>query len=204
MHNLFHYINEVLGTDLDSEPVPSNYLDSLPLYIRESYRFYFVRLYNHSFVLAEIRKEDSFSNLQIEKHLGIIRSALNKKVALVSEGMSAINRKRFIEKGIDFVVPGKQLFLPDMLIDLKETFSDSRMNKKKDKLLPSSQYILLYHILHRYNEIQIKDLSFKELAERMGYTQMAISKAVENLKYYDLCKVEGLKEKYIHFNLERS
>lgn len=36
----------------------------------------------------------------------------------------------------------------------------------------------------------------------MQYTQTAISKAVDNLKSFELCTPEGTKEKYIRFNRE--
>ncbi len=92
--------------------------------------------------------------------------------------MTAINRGRLIQKGMNFIVPGKQLFLPDMLLDLRENFNERSSRKNKEKLLTSAQYILLYHMLHRYEKVQLTDLSFKELAVKIGYTQVAISNAV--------------------------
>lgn len=110
--------------------------------------------------------------------------------------LSILERKRLIQKGINFVVPGKQLFLPELLIDLREQFP--RKKEKKDSLTPSSQALLLFHILHRYEKIE--NLSFKELAQKFGYTQMAITKIADDLRHNELCTIEGTKEKYIHFH----
>jgi hypothetical protein len=203
MDALRNYIKEVLGIDLSYEPIPPTALNSLPLYIRDSYKLYNIIFYHTHFALAEIHDEDAFSNLQIENHLAVIKKVLNKKAVLLSKNLSAINRKRLIEKGISFIVPGKQLFMPDLLLDLRETFSNRRENEHRNKLLPSAQFILLYHLLHRYIKTPIKDLSFKELAKTFGYTPMAITNAAENLRYHELCTIKGIKEKYIYFDRER-
>src|SRR5690606_29030631 len=79
-----------------------------------------------------------------------------------------------------------------------------RRREKKETLLPSAQFLLIYHMLHRYEKNwQLERHSFKEIAERTGYTAMAITKAVENLKYFELIEVTGQKEKFIRFRLER-
>lgn len=90
-------------------------------------------------------------------------------------------------------------------IDLREQFADARRKRKKETLLPSAQFLLIYHMLHRYEKKwQLEGHSFKEIAERTGYTAMAITKAVDNLKYFELIEVTGEKEKFIRFRLERN
>jgi DNA-binding MarR family transcriptional regulator len=205
MDSLRNYIKEILGIGLLLERVSQVDLDRLPLYIKDSYRLYHIKLYDTPFVLAEIHDEDAFSSTQIEKHLGVIKNILHEKAVLLIKNITSINRKRLIEKSINFIVPGKQLFIPDILVDLREIFINRREKEQRDKLLPSAQFILLYHILHlpQRNKPQITDLSFKELAERLGYTPMAITNAVENLTSNGLCIVKGSKEKYISFNRDR-
>jgi DNA-binding MarR family transcriptional regulator len=96
-------------------------------------------------------------------------------------------------------VPGKQLYLPDYLMDLREGNQTVGRKKKTEKLLPSAQFIILYHMLQSNKTQHLEDDSFTQLALRFGYTKMAITKAVDNLVYHELCKVEGTKEKYIRF-----
>lgn len=204
MQELINYIKDILGLTLLLEPIPEDRRAHLPLYIREAYRLYYGHIYNNLFVLAELKNENEFGVSQIEKHLEMIHESTNEKVALVVNTMSALNRRRLIEKKIAFIVPGKQMFLPDILLDLRENFIENKNRRKIEKLLPSAQYILLYHIQHRYDKVQLTELSFKDLAKKFDYTQMAITLAVENLKHYDLCEVRGAKEKYIKFEQERN
>jgi HD superfamily phosphohydrolase len=67
-------------------------------------------------------------------------------------------------------------------------------------LLPSAQLILLYQILHK--EDNLSQYTFKELAEKFQYTQMGITKAIENLKRLAIVEVVGTKEKNIVFQNE--
>lgn len=204
MQALESYIKEILGIDLKTRQLAKDDLAGLPLYIRESYKLYSSNIYDEPLVLAELKEDADFSNLQIEKHLDLLCTHLIKTTILVANNMTAISRRRLIEKRINFIVPGKQLFLPGLLLDLRENFTESRSRKVKENMLPSAQYILLYHILHRGIKDRITDLSFKELAEKLSYTQMAITNAVENLKSKGLCEVNGAREKYIHFELKRN
>ena len=193
-------MQEVLGTDIAAVPADPGVLRNFPLYISENYRAYSASLFNHDFLLVELKNEQAFSIAQIEKHLHILRDSFNQSIVLLCNDITAITRKRLIEKGINFIAPGKQLYLPDFFIDLRERFQNARAIHKTEKLLPSAQFVLLYHILHYNKDQKTDELSFKDLAKKFGYTQTAITKAVENLKHFELCNVEGSKEKFIHFN----
>lgn len=196
-------MQEVLGTDIAAVPVEPGVLRNFPLYISENYRAYDASLFKHYFLLIELKNEQAFSIAQIEKHLHMLRDSFNQSVVLLCNDISSITRKRLIEKGINFIVPGNQLYLPDFFIDLRERFQNARSEHKTVQLLPSAQFLLIYHILHRYEKWKIEEHSFKEIAEHTGYTAMAVTKAVENLKHHELIEVRGAKEKKIRFNLER-
>ncbi len=201
MKQLRQYIQETLGTGMHPVPIPKRRLGRLPFYIGEIFKLYESTLFNQELLLVEYRHLNDFSILRTEKDFDLLKQAIPKKVVLVIKELTFLNRKRLIEKGINFIVPGKQLFLPEMLLDLRETFTSPRANRRIEKLLPSAQFLLLFYILHRNTAIE--KYSFKELAEVLNYTQMAITKAVENLKHHELITVEGRKEKQIRFSMNR-
>jgi hypothetical protein len=179
--------------------VPKTELGKLPMFISEIYIVYQTALFNIDFILIEYREADGFSIPQLEKHFDLLKNSLHKRVVLLTDDLPSIYRKRLIGKGINFIMPEKQLFLPDFLIDLREGNQNQGRKRKTEKLLPSSQLILLYYILHNDGKANLKEESFTQLASKFGYTKMAITKAVENLLYNGLCIVEGTKEKYIRF-----
>lgn len=203
MKEAIQYINHTLGTNAVANPILKDGLNNLPLFITETYKLYNVLLFNRELILIELKNEDEISIQQIEKHLILIKNTFNKKVAIVIENLAAYNRKRLIEKGLNFIVPNKQLFLPELLIDLRESYPNSNTRQKSEKLLPSAQFLLIYQIIHSHEKWQLERYSFKEIATKLKYTPMAITNAVENLKYHELVEVKGEKEKYIKFKYER-
>nr|WP_315174970.1 MarR family transcriptional regulator [uncultured Flavobacterium sp.] len=204
MREVSKYINETLGANAIVDPIQKNDLGNLPMYITQAYKLYNMELFNRDLVMVELKNEDELSLLQVDKHLQLLKNTFNRVVVLVLENLPAYNRKRLIERGINFIVPGKQLYLPELLIDLREGFSKPRVRIKDNTLMPSAQFLLIYHIIQRNENWKLENNSFKEIAKKLGYTPMAITNAVENLKQHNLIEVYGEKEKFIKFNLERN
>jgi hypothetical protein len=193
------YLGDILGCGIDLVAIPKNELGKLPMFFTEIYIFYRASLFNIDFIIIERKDADGFSIYQLGKQIELLKNYLNKRLVLLANDLSSLNRKRLIEKGINFIVPGKQMFLPNFLVDLREGNQNMGRKKKTEKLLPSAQFILLYHILNNPKIEQIENESFTQLALRFGYTKMAITKAIDNLVDHELCKVEGTKEKHVLF-----
>jgi len=203
MKKTLRYIEETFGIQPTVTPIAKSYLDRLPMYILETFKLYHTDLFNTEIILAELKKEDELSIQQTEKQVQQIKNLINQKVVIVLEKVQAYNRKRLIEKGINFIVPGKQLYMPDLLIDLRESFIHPKTKQKNKTLLPSAQFLLIYHIIHRNQQWKLEEHPFKEIAQKLGYTPMSITNAIDNLKYHELLEVEGEKEKFIRFRYER-
>jgi phosphoribosylformylglycinamidine (FGAM) synthase PurS component len=204
MKKTLKYIEETMGIQPTATPIAKTYLDRLPMYIHETFRLYRTDLFNTEIILAELKNDDELSIQQTEKQVQQIKNLLNQKVVVVLENVQAYNRKRLIEKGINFIVPGKQLYMPDLLIDMRESFVHPMTKQKNETLLPSAQFLLIYHIIHRYQQWKLEEHPFKKIAQKLGYTPMAITNAIDNLKYHELVEVEGEKEKFIRFRYERN
>jgi len=203
MKKTLRYIEETLGEQPTATQVAKSYMDRLPIYIHETFKLYRTILFNTEIILAELKKDDELSIQQTEKQVQQIKNLLNQKVVVVMGNVQAFNRRRLIEKGINFIVPGKQLYMPDLLIDLRESFVHPKTRQKNETLLPSAQFLLIYHIINRYQQWKLEEYPFKEIAQKLGYTPMAITNAIDNLKYHELVEVEGEKEKFIHFRNDR-
>lgn len=204
MRKAINYINETLGTNAIEKPIQNRNLGNLPMYVSQAYKLYDAVIFNKEIVLVELKNEDDLSILQADKHLQLLRNTFGKIVVLVLDNILSYNRKRLIEKGINFIVPGKQMFLPELLINLNESFTQSKSKQQSNTLMPSAQLLLLYYIIHRHSNWKLEEHSFKEIAEKLNYSPMAITNAVEDLKQHELIEVDGDKEKYIKFNLERN
>ena len=195
------YIQDVLGIEVNLYPISKSQLKQLPLYISESYQLYSLKLFNKDVLFAALKNKEVLIILQIEKHLQQIQKQLNQPVVLMLENIQAYNRKRLIEKRINFIVPGKQLYLPHLLIDLRESFN--RVEKKQKTLMPSAQFLVIYHLLNDDLKWKLEENSFKDIALKFGYSAMAISKAVDSLKKQELIEVLGEREKLIQFKYSK-
>lgn len=203
MNKTLAYLQETLGIQATVRPIAKSNLDRLPMYIHETFKLFNTDLFNREIILAELKREDELSIQQTEKQVQQIKNLLNQKVVVLLENVQAYNRKRLIEKGINFIVPGKQLYLPDMLIDLRESFIHIKTKHKNETLLPSAQFLLIYYIIHRNEQWKLEEHPFKVIAQKLGYTPMAITNAIDNLKYHELVEVRGEKEKFIRFRYDR-
>jgi DNA-binding MarR family transcriptional regulator len=197
MEQLRKYLFTLLGNEITIDIVNKDELATLPYHITNAFYFHTTRLYGKKLLLLKIKNTD-FQIGQIKKQLDQITKVFKEPVVLVTDTMHPMNKKRLIENGIQFIVPEKQLFLPGLLVDLKEDLPRRGYLRRTEKLTPSAQFILLYQILHRYEKLE--RFTFKELAKKLGYTAMGVTKAIAVLEQLELCKVEGKKEKYIHFN----
>jgi len=91
------------------------------------------------------------------------------------------------------------MFIPYLFLDLREQFEERGRETESKTLLPSAQLILLYHIYVLAKGAVGKMTSFKELAQALDYSAMAITKAAEDLQRHKLCIVEGKREKTFLF-----
>ncbi|MGL2963829.1 MarR family transcriptional regulator [Flavobacterium sp. RSB2_4_14] len=200
MEKLKEYIHQILGKDIEIKELSTDYTNKLPFIFKNNFNFYVTHLHNHELILVQVNKEDAFNAAQLRQQVIAIQKVLSKKIIIVTEDITAINRKRLIDQRISFIVPGKQMFLAELLIDIQD-FNKDKEFKKEFLLLPSAQLILLYQILHK--EDDLSKYTFKQLAEKFQYTQMGITKAIENLKRLAIVEVFGSKEKNIVFENDR-
>jgi len=78
------------------------------------------------------------------KHSEVIYKNTQFKVILILNYMLPNNRNRIIEKRINFLIPNKQFYLPDLFINL----NNYKFKKEKTviKFSPVAQFLILYHL----------------------------------------------------------
>jgi hypothetical protein len=195
MNELKKYLKSALGVEVETQPLMADKLRALPLYITGEYTIQLIKLYRHDFLLVEVKHD--FTTDSLKKHLETIRAAFDTNTIAVITQLEAFKRARLIEKKIPFIIPGKQMYLPDLLIDLKE-FG----NKPKElpvAMRPATQFLLLYHL-----QVEpLEGINLKGIAEKLGYDAATITRAVYYLYNIGLCTLVGMKDKSLHFNKSR-
>lgn len=192
---LERYLGELLHERIHLRPFKN--LPGLPAFIERSYALYETHIFGRRCVIVAAL-DSSATPAEIAKHIGLVRNAANATVAFATMAISAHNRARLIGQGVPFIVPGNQLYIPDLAIDLREHFRAPRQ-RRADGLSPAAQAVLFYHILHPCGSATTPSL----LAERLHYSAMSVGRAFDDLVAAGLAEtVRHGKERHIHFKME--
>lgn len=184
--SLTGYIELITGTRPRLESVPTHETANLPLYLRERYEFLRALLYGRRLYFAiEKTKPGELSAAKYGREADLFKKRLSADVILIFDRLPSYLRNRFVKQGLPFIVPGTQMFLPMLMIDLREHFSKADVVLSQ-KLSPTSQVVVLYHILKE----PLPEEPLVQIAKRLGYSAMAMSKAQEELLRAKLCRVE--------------
>ncbi|MBN2425262.1 MAG: hypothetical protein JXR46_15320 [Calditrichaceae bacterium] len=192
------YLKETLGLEIDIEAINPAQQKNFPLFIRQLYGFYKAKLLGRDIILLKNKNEETATTDNLRKHAQMVEQALEKPVVFVFPFLQAYNRKRLIQKQVAFIVPGKQMFIPQLLIDFKEFGKFAP--PKTGKLLPAAQCLLFYHLLKENLEL----LPLKAVAEKLNYTQATVTRAVQSLIHNELADKTGKnKEVRIQFKEQK-
>jgi hypothetical protein len=192
-NDLIEYIKLISGEEIVISIVNVDEIKMLPLFLRMKYDYLTGIFLNIQIVLIYSKGGGGVSAAELRKHIDLIRKALRKPVVFVTNALEAYNRKRLINKKIPFIVPGKQMYIPEMVI----SFQDSELIAPTENIsmTPAVQYLLLFHLQCE----ELEGLNLKSIAKKLGYGKMTISRAVSYLSRNDICHVTGTKEKGIEF-----
>lgn len=202
MNTLDNYITTFTGFPALILPLPKDEMKSLAIYIREAYRLSRLQLNNVDLLLVEPNQTNELRILQIQKHIATLTKMTGLTCVLLLNEVPAYIRGRLIEKHINFIIPGKQIYLPDMLIHLKANRVTEKKKGHGTTLTPTAQFLVLYQLLHQRAPWQLENHPLKDIARQTGYAANTITNAAKELEEHQLITIKGTKEKYIQFKLK--
>jgi hypothetical protein len=191
MNDVKKYLKEALGVETEINPLKADKLKTLPVYITHEYSIQRIELYRQDLLLVGVK--GNFTTDRLRKHLDTIRTTFNTNTVAVINQLEAYKRLRLIEKRIPFIIPGKQMYLPDLLIDLKEF--GTRPKEPPQAMQPATQLLLLFHLQRE----PLEGINLKGIAEKLGYDAATITRAAYYLHNIGLCTLQGTKDKVLHF-----
>jgi DNA-binding MarR family transcriptional regulator len=159
--------------------------DPLPHFILEAYEFYKTNIHQKDYVLLVSRTDREISPATIRKHVDMVKEKLHEEVIYICPWISSYNRRRLIEYKVSFVVPGNQMYLPDLMIDLREHFLSER--KTKNQFSPSTQAVILSILYHFGDQPFIPS----QLAKQLGYSNMAMTRSFDEIESAGLGRMDN-------------
>jgi DNA-binding MarR family transcriptional regulator len=171
-----NYLNQTLGASTSGHR-PWAGQESLPYFLRDAFDFRQLDILGHKVLLALERNPEKPSIGDIRNRMDKLRSVAKLPVVYVTEALASYERKRLIAQKVPFIVPGNQLYLPDLGLDLREYFRQRRSSADVP-LSPSAQAMLIAALLRPGWEAEWHPA---ETAAILGYTPMTLSRAVREL-----------------------
>jgi DNA-binding MarR family transcriptional regulator len=193
LHELERYVHDALGVAVKTKPWSG--ADQLPHFLKERYRFAQAELLGvHALLVIDTNPEEQ-SPATVRKHLDILQTKQYADLIYVRTQVTAYNRKRLIEQKVPFIVPGNQMYLPMLAIDLREHFR--RLREESPTFSPSTQVVVLHALLHDAGQVLIP----AEMAPQLGYSAMTMTRAFDELEAASLAEVtiRG-RERCLRFN----
>ncbi|MBS3904460.1 MAG: hypothetical protein KGZ39_03955 [Simkania sp.] len=187
------YLKEILNVTVKA--IAWEKEQDLPPFLRAPYCFYRISLLGSSCLVMLLKAGEEITPAIISKHIKQVEAKWGGLCIYVCEAISSYNRKRLIEHGIPFIVPGNQCYLPDLGIDLREHFRTLR-SQGKLFLSPATQAVLIHALRHRERKKWIPS----ELAKELHYTAMTMTRAFDELESMNIGEISQKgRERWLRF-----
>lgn len=119
INNVAAYIGSVINENIVTRPVSKSVQDILPISIVNSFRLYQAQMLGKDVILAYIEDGNMTTPVLAKRQLDIIQRKTGMITVLVPEYLFSYNIGRLVAQKVNFVIPNKQVFIPSLLLDLK-------------------------------------------------------------------------------------
>ncbi|MEQ1929610.1 MAG: hypothetical protein ABL957_03635 [Parvularculaceae bacterium] len=178
---------------------PLGRIPGAPTFLDRSYAFYEARIADRRCVFL-LASGPAHTPAAIAKHLDLARGVIDDAVIILATStLSAHNRARLIGHGVAFAVPGNQLYVPELAVDLREHFRTPRSGSGKG-LSPAAQSVLFHYLLRRDSPAMTSSV----IAVALRCSAMSVSRAFDNLSATGLAStVRAGRERRLQFAADR-
>ena len=192
---LEYYIYNTLGVNIKIIPLNSQLYRNIPMYITAAYDINEATIFDGRICLLYLKDESGnvFTPDSLEKQMKLVEQKTTLPVVFVFTNVASYNLTRYVKKGINFIIPGKQMFIPALMISLRK--AQKTVLQKAEYLFPVAQFILLYHL----QKEKLTGMTAKILAEKLDQSYRTTNRAVNNLVDLGLCRLIGKKDKLLEF-----
>ena len=192
VQNISEYIEKMVAAEVQIEPFDKAKTRPLPILITTTYQLLRCQLLGVEVCLM-VSNNTNATPMQLKKHCAIVERALEMHAAVVLSEVKPYNMKRLVDARVNTIVPGRQLFLPSLLMDLRAQRNPVDMQGKPMPVM--AQVVVLYH-LQKQN---LNGMSAQPIAELMGVSYPNINRAVKWLADNHFIELTSSREKKLRF-----
>jgi hypothetical protein len=170
------YLKHILGVTPQIKPWEAT--GKLPYFLQDAYELRELRLLEHRYLLAGNRRKAASPPRRLRDQLSKLEEATGLPAVFVTHALRSYERKHLIDQKVPFIVPGNQLYLPTVGLDLREYFRQSPASGF-ESLSPATQALLISALLRDPWEA---DWQPGPVIAALGYTAMTGSRAIRELR----------------------
>jgi hypothetical protein len=178
------YLHETLGIQAASRPWLG--AAKLPYHLQDDFELHELKAADRTILLALSRRKKHPTPSTLRERLEKLKTAASRPVIYVTGALASYERKRLIEQKVPFIVPGNQLYLPDLGIDLREYFRQPP-KEAVNTFSPAAQALLLRALLSTSTQTEWNPAA---MADEVGYTAMTVSRVVNELTNAGVAKLD--------------
>jgi len=194
--NLERYLSEVTGLKVTTDEISNS---GLPHFFSRQYALYRLVIGATKFTAVFLQEEDEFKPVQFIKHMRQVPEIDVGELCVVSQFLPGYVRKRLIEQGTAFVIPGVQMYLPSLGMELRKR-SQRKKARVVERFSPATQVVLINWLLGRIEA----PTTALVLSKQLCYSAMTMSRALDELESSKIAQVERCgRERFVAFNDDR-
>ena len=175
IQNTREYIHSFLNDKIFIRQITDDIQKILPVVIKSNYDCYSAAIMGIDICLCFAKDEKSITPSKIQLHLQMLAQLINKPCIIVLEDIPSYNIKRLIDQRVNFIIIGKQMYVPSLMLDLRKM--PAKDKDIKDQIPPLAQCMILY-VLQGKNLIA----TISEITELFGVSYSTANRAVRWLQ----------------------
>jgi hypothetical protein len=169
------YLKDTLG--IDAQTTLWSGAASVPYFLVDAFDLKALTILGCPVLLAIDKRADRPGLASTRGQIDKIREVTGLPVLYAIGALASYERKRLIEQKVPFVVPGNQLYLPDLGVDLREYFRKPAAQSRSD-ISPAAQAMLIAVLRGKPWRGEWEPA---EVLGRLGYTAMTASRAAREV-----------------------
>ncbi len=195
IHETAIYFRKILSEDVTFIPANKDLIMGVPWGISSIFSFYEGCILGQQILLAYTEDCNSVSPGRMKKLLAIVSKYVKRVVVLITPNISSYNKIRLVAQRVNFVIPNKQMFLPSLLLEIKQ--EHNKNTDLKEIIPPFAQCLLLYHL-----QIEsVVGVNSYALSDKFAVSYATVNKSLRWLLSKELINLVGAKTKTVQINL---
>lgn len=192
IQTLKKYISSFLNEKISCSKLSSASCKQIPAILMAKYECTTTTLFGVNVVLCFPKETDSLTPAKLQNHMQLFTAKLGMPSIVVMDEIPSYNIQRLIVQRINFIITGKQMFAPSLLLDLRKM---PKPNKDiKEDIPPFAQCLILYNI-----EVEMFCHTINEIMDIFNVSYSTANRAVRWLQSKNLTICPKGKAKRLQF-----